>query len=321
MTEKKDYLVLAFYDFTAIKNPLEEVKIHKEYFESRDITSRIYISEEGINGQMSASREAGMAYIDWMHSRCEFKDTEFKIHYWHEHVFPRKQVKYRKQLVAIDKELDVSKTCEHLSPKSWKEMLETSKDHLLIDVRNDYESKVGYFDGAELPPCNTFREFNTYTDELVERIEDKKKPIMMYCTGGIRCELYSVLLKEKGFENVYQLDGGVIGYGLKEGSSHWKGRLYVFDDRMTVPISDEPTEVVGRCESCQAPSENYYNCANMDCNKLFLCCDRCLEECGGCCQESCKEAPRVRPFQQQNPHKPFKKYYQYFGFKGSKVAS
>jgi UPF0176 protein len=177
-----------------------------------------------------------------------------------------------------------------------------------LDVRNEYEWKVGRFEGAELPPCDTFREFAAYADALKEKSNPKDTPVMMYCTGGIRCELYSAVLKERGFEHVYQLDGGVIGYGLEEGNSHWQGKLFVFDDRLTVPINEEgETPVIGTCHHCKAPNETYYNCANTDCNNLFLCCKSCAIEHSGCCCTECKEAPRRRPFQAETAHKPFRK--------------
>jgi len=315
MDNKQLYIVLAFYKFVAVENPHEEVKTHKHFFNDRDITSRIYISEEGINGQMSGSKKDAMAYIDWMHSRELFHDVEFKLHYWHEQVFPRTTVKYRKQLVAIDKDIDIEKTGIHLSPAEWTEMLAT-EEKILIDTRNDYEWKLGHFEGAELPECSTFREFDEYADNLEETV-DKKTPVMMYCTGGIRCELYSALLKDKGFEKVYQLDGGIINYGLKEGTGKWKGKLFVFDDRLAIPICNkEDHEIIGTCHHCQCSIEDYYNCANMDCNALYLSCRECLDKFQGCCHEECKEAPRVRPYHELNPHKPFRKYHCYFGEKG-----
>lgn len=310
MTEKKSYLVLAFYHFVAL-DPQAEVLAHKAFFEVRDITSRIYISEQGINGQMSALEDDAKAYMEWMHSRPEFHNVHFKLHSYHEHVFPRKTVKYRKNLVAYDETVNLQNRGEHVSPKKWKDMLDNEKDCVLIDVRNDYEWKLGRFRGAELPPCETFREFNQYADQLKENVDPKKTSVMMYCTGGIRCELYSSILKERGFEKVYQLEGGIINYGLQQGSEHWLGKLFVFDDRLSVPVSDEPTDVIGTCHHCGVANDNYYNCANMDCNALFLCCPDCLKQYAGCCQESCKEAERLRPYHHQNPHKPFRKWYHY----------
>jgi UPF0176 protein len=311
------YLVLAYYDFTPIANPHEEVITHKNFFYGRDVTSRIYISETGINGQLSGAESDVQAYIEWMHGRPEFHHVVFKIHHYHENVFPRLTIKYRKQLVAIDETTDLANRGTHLSPEQWKAMIERAKNAeeevdrpVLIDVRNDYEWQVGHFEGAELPPCETFRQFSDYADKLKEEKDPEKTPVMMYCTGGIRCELYSSILMSKGFKEVYQLDGGIINYGLKEGSKHWLGKLFVFDDRLTVPISDEPAEVIGRCHHCETPCEAYYNCANMDCNHLFLCCENCLPKVIGCCQETCQTAPRLRAYQQQGPHKPFRRMHE-----------
>ena len=183
---------------------------------------------------------------------------------------------------------------------------------ILLDVRNDYEWKVGRFEGAELPPCETFREFNSYAEHLKERADPATTPVMMYCTGGIRAELYSALLREKGFQKVYQLLGGIIGYGKEEGGKHWLGKLFVFDDRLAVPISDEETApTIGACHHCSCPNDTYYNCANMDCNHLFLCCPACLQKFAGCCQDSCVQAPRTRPYHQETAHKPFKRSHFY----------
>jgi len=306
------FFVLAFYRFVCIENPPRFIADHKRFFKTRNLTSRIYISENGINGQMSGSKEDAEEYMKWMHANPLFEDLYFKIHTHHENVFPKKTIKYRKQLVALDEEVDLKESGDHLSPKEWKEMLESDADPLVLDVRNEYEWKVGRFQQAECPPCQTFRDFKEYAEQLKKRVDPKKKAVMMYCTGGIRCELYSSLLKKGGFEKIYQLDGGIINYGLKQGKEHWLGKVFVFDDRLTVPICDEPTEVIGKCHACDSPSESYYNCANMDCNHLFLCCPSCLEKHLGCCSQSCKEAPRVRPYHHQNPHKPFRKGHHYF---------
>lgn len=310
-SKTKDYVVLAYYYFTTIEDPHAEVRSHLKFCESRDIKARVYISEEGINGQLSASAEDGQAYMEWMRNHPLFNSVVFKIHYHHEQAFPRLTIKYRKQLVALDAKVDMANTGKHLSPAEWKEKLDRDEGHVLVDLRNDYEWKVGRFDGAELPACATFREFQEYADKLKENVDTKETPVMMYCTGGIRCEVYSAYLKEMGFENVYQLDGGIINYGLKEGSAHWLGKLFVFDDRLTVPISEDPAPVVGVCHACGTQSENYYNCASMDCNELFLCCIDCLKQYSGCCGEKCQLSPRLRPYQDQNPHKPFRKKHHY----------
>lgn len=306
------YVVLAFYAFEPIEDARAEVSAHKAFLQSLDVTSRIYISEQGINAQMSASPEAAEVYMEWLRNRAPFQNVEFKLQFHHEHAFPRLTVKYRRQLVAIDCEVDLSLRGKHISPHEWKEMLEQPEPRLLLDVRNDYECKVGHFEGADLPPCSQFREFTAYIKGLKERYNPETTPVMMYCTGGIRCEVFSSLMLQEGFQTIYQLQGGVIKYAEQVGSDHWLGKLFVFDDRLTVPLdASKAAPVIGTCHHCGTSCESYYNCASMDCNELFLCCPDCLTHHHGCCCVSCESAPRLRPVSQQNAHKPFRKWYHY----------
>lgn len=304
----KNYFILAYYLFQPIGDPQGEVERHKAFFLNKDVKSRIYISEEGINGQMSAYMDDAKSYIAWMKER--FGSIDFKIHRHHEHAFPKLTVKVRKQLVALDAKVNMKLTGEHVSPQMWRQMLDQKDENtLVLDVRNDYEWEVGHFEGAELPTLDKFRKFPEYAKDLKKTRDPKKTRVMMYCTGGIRCELYSALLKEEGFEKVYQLQGGVIKYGLQEGNDHWKGKLFVFDDRLAVPLSeDEPHEVISHCKHCGALSDVYYNCANMDCNALFLCCPACAEKTLGCCCTECETAPRRRRFKKEERPKPFRKF-------------
>jgi UPF0176 protein len=300
------YLVLAYYSLKSIEDPALEVERHKEFFTSRDFKGRIYISKQGINGQASGSAEHAEEYMAWMRKDPRFQDIDFKIHPADRHAFPKMTVKERKQLVAIDCEVDFSVVGEHVSPEEWKKKLETrDADTLLLDVRNDYEWEVGHFEGAELPKLETFRQFPSYARELKEKCDPKKTSVMMYCTGGIRCEFYSAVLKKEGFEKVYQLDGGVIEYGLKEGSDHWKGKLFVFDDRLVVPISGDEASPIAVCSLCQTSCDVYYNCANMDCNALFISCVSCIKTHRGCCSSQCLAEGRVRPYKEDSI--PFRK--------------
>jgi len=303
-----DYAVLAFYRYVTIDNPHQMVQEHLDFLGKCDAKARIYISDEGINGQMSIAKADMQAYIDWLHAQKPFEGLEIKVHEHPEHAFAKLTVKYREQLAALDTKVDWRNTGEHVAPEQWKEMLENrDEDTILIDVRNNYESKVGHFEGAMLPDLETFREFPTYTDELKEKYDPKKTKVMMYCTGGIRCEIYSALMKEKGYDEVYQLDGGVIKYGLEVGKDHWNGNLFVFDDRMVVPLEGKPAAPIEKCHVCDTLSDIYYNCANMDCNDLFVSCPKCNEDRKGCCSESCMSAPRVRSHQTESHPKPFRK--------------
>ena len=301
-----EYYALAYYIFEKIEEPHHEVKKQKKFFKELDATGRIYISEEGINGQMSGSQEACEKYMDFLRADPRFAKAHFKIHPTEENIFPRMTVKYR-ELVALGEEADAKKGGEHVSPEKWREMLESDEDYLILDVRNDYEWKIGHFEGATLPDLKNFRDFPTYADGLKEEVDPSKTKVMMYCTGGIRCELYSALLKKRGFEDVYQLDGGVINYGQKEGRKHWKGSLFVFDDRLACSIDNKPADPISTCSFCEAPSDKYFNCANMDCNELFLCCEKCADEREAACSEECKCAPRKRPYDRSKGNKPYRK--------------
>jgi UPF0176 protein len=306
-----EYKVLAYYSVEPLTTPHLEIALHKEFFEKRDFKGRIYISEQGINGQSSGRADHADEYMEWMKGR--FQKMAFKIHEAREHAFPKMTVKYRKQLVAVDCDVDFSLVGEHIAPEKWKEMLEAKdEDTLILDVRNDYEWKIGRFEGAELPQLETFREFPAYAKKLKEERDPATTRVMMYCTGGIRCEFFSALMKKEGFENVYQLDGGVINYGLKEGKEHWEGKLFVFDDRLAVPMDPigsaigEGAKPISHCTHCNAPCDVYHNCANMDCNELFLSCPECLKAHRGCCSTACESEPRIRPYQENG--KPFRKW-------------
>jgi UPF0176 protein len=302
---KKTYIALAFYHLTFVEAPHFETQRHKKFFKNRDITSRIYLSHEGINGQMSGELSDIRAYQSFLREDPRFSKVVFKEDEVTGNIFPRITVKVRKHLVAFDRTIDMNVRGEHLSPLEWKEHLEKEEPYLLIDVRNEYETKIGHFDKAILPPAGTFKEFGKYADGLKEKMDPSKTKVLMYCTGGIRCEYYSSYMKSIGFDRVYQLEGGVINYGHQVGTEHWKGKLFVFDDRLAVPVGDKEQAPISECIYCNTPSDLHYNCANMDCNELFLSCPSCIEERKGCCSPECMTAERVRPFEASRGNKPF----------------
>ncbi len=302
------YQSIAYYHFTPLEDPFQEVKRYKKFFASLDMKGRVYLSKEGINAQISIKTEEASEFLSWLKSDPRFHDAQVKIQGCAEHAFYKMTVKTRAQLVAFDVPVDLSVRGEYLTAAEWKEKLEKrDANTIVIDARNRYESEVGHFEGAIIPECDSFREFPNFTEELSKRIDPQKGEILMYCTGGIRCEYYSSYLKKKGFKNVYQLHGGVIQYGLEEGSKHWKGKLFVFDDRLVVPISEEAAEIVSKCHLCDASADTYYNCANMDCNALFLSCQACIEKLRGCCSEVCTKSKRVRAFEKKS-YKPFRRW-------------
>lgn len=291
------YYVLAFYQFCEIPEPEQLVSKWQRHLDQIDVRSRIYISHDGVNGQMSIAKSEYKSFDSWIREDERFASMDIKIHEDVEHVFPSCHVRYREQLAALDEKIDRSLNGEYLTPQEWKEQLASRDENtLVLDVRNDYEWDLGHFDGAERPPCKTFREFPAYAQSLKEKYDPEKTTVLMSCTGGIRCEVFSPYMKQLGFKNVYQLKGGVIKYGLEVGHEYWRGKLFVFDDRLAVPISPDNEEIISSCTHCCVTSDQFYNCANMDCNELFICCPVCAEKMHGCCSDTCKGAPRVRPF-------------------------
>ncbi len=305
----KKYFVIACYAFAAIEFPKQLVKEWHRFLREKDAKGRIYISDDGINVQMSLLEDDFASFEAWIRSDERFKDIDIKIHTDKEHVFPKLTIKYREQLAALDYKIDRSLNGQYLSPQEWKEKIADLGSHrILLDVRNDYEYDVGHFEGAIRPDMKTFREFPAFAEKLKKEYDPKNTEVLMFCTGGIRCELFSPLMREIGFEKVYQLKGGVIKYGLEVGHAHWRGKLFVFDDRLVVPIDESNEEVISHCTHCNVKTDQFYNCANMDCNDLFICCPECAKTLNGCCSSECQEAPRVRPFD-ANPGrvKPYRK--------------
>lgn len=310
--ENDPYLVYAFYHFSQLEDLAQLVKKWQKELEEMDVRGRIYMHQQGVNAVCSLPKEHKELFESWVRKDARFADVFFKLHTWHEHTFARLNVRQRPYLVALDQEVDPSQGAEHISPQEWKEMLDQRDENtIVLDVRNQYEYELGHFEGAIAPNCKTFRDYIPVIEELAQKHDLEKTKVMMSCTGGIRCEIFSPLMKKVGFKNVYQLDGGVINYGLEVGNEHWKGKLFVFDDRMSIDICDKESAPIADCHFCQSKCEDVYNCANMDCNKMFFACPDCLSEQEGCCCKECQSAPRARPLKEQNPHRPFRRWYHY----------
>ncbi|MCH9611965.1 MAG: hypothetical protein S4CHLAM102_04450 [Chlamydiia bacterium] len=303
-----DYLCVAYYCITPIQDPNGLVGEYTRFCKEMGIHGRIYINEDGVNAQLSIEKEKLNSLSEWVHGTPGFEKVELKTDPHSEHAFEKLTVKYRQQLVAVDEDVDFSLKTNYLDPKEWSRMLDQrDEETILIDVRNNYETKVGTFDGAICPDLETFREFPEYARQLATQYDLKKTKVMMCCTGGIRCEYFGPMMKKVGFENIFQLHGGIIKYGHEVGNKHWKGKLFVFDDRLTVPIHEEGQTTISECQFCKQPADKYYNCANMTCNDLFLSCEDCLKEQEGCCSGECLQTGRVRPIDNKPIAKPFRK--------------
>ena len=283
-----DYRVLLYYNYTKIENPEQFAKEHLALCKSLGLKGRILVAEEGINGTASGTIEATQQYMDWMHNDERFKDTWFKIDESEGHAFRKMFVRPRKELVALNLEEDVDPlrlTGEYLDPKSFKEAL-LDEDTIVLDARNDYEYDLGHFRGAIRPDIRNFRELPEWIRENKENFMDKK--VVTYCTGGIRCEKFSGWLLREGVENVAQLHGGIATYGKdpEVKGEMWDGKMYVFDDRISVEINQVDKQIIGKDWFDGTPCERYINCGNPSCNRQIITSEENeAKHLGGCCYD------------------------------------
>ena len=286
--------VLLYYNFTPVPDP-EAVRLEMEAFcQAQGLLGRILIGTEGLNGTVSGPRAATQAYRTWIGQHPLFKGTEFKVDAVPGHTFLKLHVRVKAEIVHLGvEELDPTTPLDnYVEPDEFRELLRSERDDVLIlDARSNYEHDVGRFKGALTFDIDNFRELPEQLEAL-EAHRDKK--IYTYCTGGIKCEKVSRLLIDRGFEDVYQLHGGIIRYGHEAGGENFEGSCYVFDQRVVVPVNEVNPSVVGQCKLCAGPTEAMINCANPDCNDHFLVCENCAETLQGCCSEACMEAPRRR---------------------------
>ena len=283
-----DYRVLLYYNYTKIENPEQFAKEHLALCKSLGLKGRILVAEEGINGTASGTIEATQQYMDWMHNDERFKDTWFKIDESEGHAFRKMFVRPRKELVALNLEEDVDPlrlTGEYLDAKAFKEAL-LDEDTIVLDARNDYEYDLGHFRGAIRPDIRNFRELPEWIRENKEEFMDKK--VVTYCTGGIRCEKFSGWLLREGVENVAQLHGGIATYGKdpEVKGEMWDGKMYVFDDRISVEINQVDKQIIGKDWFDGTPCERYINCGNPSCNRQIITSEENeAKHLGGCCYD------------------------------------
>lgn len=278
--------ILLYYKFTPIKDP-DAVKLwQKTLCDSLNLKGRILVSQHGLNGTVGGDMDDLKAYIKATKQFAGFKDIVFKWSDGGRDDFPRMSVKARRELVGFqnsDDEFDVDEKGVigggvHLKPKQVHEMVEKYGDDVVFfDGRNAHEAKIGKFKDAIVPNTNTSRDFIAELES--DKYDDiKNKKVITYCTGGIRCEVISAMMKKRGFKDVYQIDGGIVKYGEAYGDDGlWEGSLRVFDDRMTVDFSDH-AKVIGECTHCAGPTNNFENCAEASCNDLVLICLFCKQK-------------------------------------------
>lgn len=288
----KDRLTLSFYQYAKIGNP----KLFRNHlfvaWNEMDVLGRIYVAHEGINAQLSLPAENFNRFKEFLNGIYFLEDVRLNIAVEHDlKSFLKLKIKVRDKIVADglnDDTFDVTDKGIHVDAKTFNELIE-DPDTVLVDMRNHYESEIGHFKNAITPDVDTFRDsLDIIERDLREHKEDKN--LVMYCTGGIRCEKASAYYKHKGFKRVYQLEGGIIEYARQveeQGlENKFYGKNFVFDHRRGERISEH---IISRCHQCGEPCDTHTNCENQACHLLFIQCESCAEKMENCCSVECVE--------------------------------
>ena len=313
----QERITLSFYKYFNLGNP----NLFRDYiyikWSAIDVLGRIYVANEGINAQLSVPSENLEIFKKSIDEITPLNDVRLNIALEHySKSFLKLTIKIKEKIVADgldDKTFDVTRIGEHLDAQRFNQMLD-NKNTVCIDMRNHYESEIGYFNGAIKPNVDTFRESLEIIDNELEK-NGKEKNYLMYCTGGIRCEKASAYLIHKGIKNVFQLEGGIIEYTRqvkdKKLKNNFLGKNFVFDERRGERISDD---IVSNCHQCGKPCDTHTNCINESCHLLFIQCEDCREKMNSCCSTECIEINELSYDQQKalrkgrhNSNKIFKK--------------
>ena len=283
-------ITLSFYKYHQIKN----TSLFRDHlylmWEKLDVLGRIYIASEGINAQLSMPSQNLNEFKTKLDSIDFLKKIRLNVAVEQDNFsFLKLKVKIRNKIVAdglSENSFDLSNNGTHVNASEFNTLIE-NPNTLLVDMRNHYESEIGHFDGAILPDVDSFRESLPIIEKKFAK-HKKSKNIVMYCTGGIRCEKASAFLKHKGYEKVYQLDGGIIEYARQVDqekiNNKFLGKNFVFDHRRSEAISEE---IIANCHQCGEKCDTHINCANEACHLLFIQCEKCAKEFNNCCSEEC----------------------------------
>ena len=283
-------ITLSFYKYHQIKN----TSLFRDHlylmWEKLDVLGRIYIASEGINAQLSMPSQNINEFKTKLDSIDFLKEIRLNVAVEQDDFsFLKLKVKIRNKIVAdglSENSFDLSNNGTHVNASEFNTLIE-NPNTLLVDMRNHYESEIGHFDGAILPDVDSFRESLPIIEKKFAK-HKKSKNIVMYCTGGIRCEKASAFLKHKGYEKVYQLDGGIIEYARQVDqekiNNKFLGKNFVFDHRRSEAVSDE---IIANCHQCGEKCDTHINCANEACHLLFIQCEKCAKEFNNCCSEEC----------------------------------
>lgn len=298
----KKFRVLLFYKYQTIENPEQFAKDHLNFAKSIGLKGRVLVGTEGINGTVSGTIAQTDAYQEYVHSLPGFEDVWFKIDEADDYAHRKMFVRPRKEIVALGLEEDINPlemTGEYLTPSQFREAI-LDENTIVIDTRNDYEYDLGHFKGAVRPDIRNFRELPQWMIDNREQFMEKR--VVVYCTGGIRCEKLSGWLVREGFKDVGQLHGGIDTYGKdpEVRGDLWEGKMYVFDDRIAVDINHVNPSIIGKDYFDGTPCERYVNCGNPMCNEQILCSEENEQKYVRGCSAECRCHPRNRYIVENN---------------------
>jgi UPF0176 protein len=287
------YKVLSFYKYVDVENPEELAKLHLKWCNENGVCGKVYLASEGINGSVFGNEEVTTSYKEHLTSIKIFEDVWFKETGTDQIAYSKMHVRVKDEIVnsgLIKTKLE--NTAPKLTPEQLLSFYESKKDFVIVDARNWYESKIGKFKNAIIPQVRHFREW----PKVVESLNNfKDKTIITYCTGGIRCEKASAYMREQGFKEVYQMDGGILNYIQKFPDTYWEGGMFVFDERKVFePNTKEELKYTATCHFCNKPTAYHINCHNVLCDKIIVCCHECKVEKDYCCSDECRMSEQKR---------------------------
>lgn len=289
--------VILYYKFVPVKDTETTMHWQKALCEKLNLKGRVLISKHGINGTLGGELDSLKYYTRAMKEHSLFSGITWKWSEGGAEDFPKLSVKVRDEIVTfgVPDEIKVGKSGivgggKHLKPREVNELVKKRAGEVIfMDGRNAYEAKIGRFKDAVIPNTRTTKDFISELEKpQMQKLKDK--PIVTYCTGGIRCEVLSALMKKRGFKEVYQIDGGIAKYGEEyQDDGLWEGKMYIFDRRMKLAFSDKAKDI-GECTHCKQATSNFVNCANKACNDLILICESCYDQTQTCSVKCAKIA-------------------------------
>ena len=299
----KDYRVLLYYKYEPIENPEAFRDEHLEFCKSIGLRGRILVGTEGINGTVSGTIAQTERYKEYLHSLPGFEDVWFKEDEADDYAHKKMHVRAREEIVSLKLDDDINPdeiTGEYLKPQQFKEAI-LDEDTIVLDTRNDYEYDLGHFKGALRPEIRNFRDLPDWVKDNKEKFMDKK--VVVYCTGGVRCEKFSGWMLREGLaKEVGQLQGGIDTYGKDPETQGelWEGSMYVFDERISVPINQVNPTIIGKDHYDGTPCDRYVNCANPECNEQVLMSEENEHKYLRGCTAECRKHPRNRYVKEHN---------------------